>query len=73
MHVKEPAVQEPASVQSETLSPKKRRKNKYPVCPVENAEKSPAPLNTGPGFSLPGKERAKAGRAMRLTALQRFL
>ena len=37
------------------------------------AEKSPAPLNTGPGFSLRGRNGRKPGRAMRLTALQRFL
>ena len=73
VHVKEPAVQEPASVQSETPSAEEAPKEKVSGLSGGKAEKSPAPRNTGPGFSLRGRNGRKPGRAMRLTALQRFL
>ena len=73
VHVKEPAVQEPASVQSETPSAEEAPKELVSGLSGGKAEKSPAPLNTGPGFSLRGRNGRKPGRAMRLTALQRFL
>ena len=53
------------------LLPKKRRKHKYPVCPES---RKPGPAEHGAGlFSLWGRNGRKPGRAMRLTALQRFL
>ena len=73
VHVKEPAVQEPASVQSETPSAEQAPNLLVSGVSGVKAVKCRAPLNRGRGFSLRGRNGRKPGRAMRLTALQRFL